>query len=547
MRKIPILIFLQFILTGAFSQVFTDSNLPIVVINTIGQPIHDDTKINCDMGIIYNGPGIRNYLTDPYNNYNGKIGIELRGSTSQQYPKKSYGVETRDSSFLKLNVSLLGMPEENDWILYGAYPDKTLMRNEITFDLFSKMQPWSPRFVYCELTINGDYKGVYSLLERIKRDENRIDIATLDSNDIAGDSLTGGYIIKIDKLTGNSLSTWTSPYQDKLLYLFHDPEDIELTIEQQNYIEDYVTDFEDAVYGPDFSDSTTGFRAFVDVRTFADFFIMQELGRTVDGYRSSSFMYKDKWSNGGKLKCGPMWDFNLSYGNADYCSAYDTTGWQYNFADICWDFPTEPPNWWPRMLEDTAYANFVKCRWIIYRNGILNTDTINNWIDSIALYLDESKERNFERWDIIGEYVNWNYFIGDSYEEEIDYLKWWFKARSEWLDANLPGNCNMDDYLATDGKPVLITVGIDDLEIVSSNIFPNPFSTVATFVFNSTHHTERTLFIYNVLGGLVKQIIIPQGSNTATITWDQLSNGIYFYELKENSVMVSSGRMMLSN
>jgi len=518
---------------------FTDSNLPIVVINTYGQTIIDEEKITCEMGIINNGAGVRNYITDAYNDYFGSIGIELRGSTSQQYPKKSYGVETRDSAGLKLNVAILGMPSENDWVLYGAYPDKTLMRNEITFDIFSRMQPWSPRHVYCELVLDGSYKGVYSFMERIKRDENRIDIATLDSNDIAGDSLTGGYIFKIDKLTGSSITTWTSPYQDKLLYLYHDPEDIELTIEQSEYLKNYVTAYEDVVYSAYFSDPDSGFRAYIDVSTFADFFLMQELGRTVDGYRSSSFMYKDKDSKGGKLKCGPMWDFNLSYGNADYCDAYDTTGWQYNFASVCPDFPTEPPHWWPVLLEDVAYQRLVRCRWNELRGTILHTDTINAWIDSVAAYLDEAQTRNFEKWDILGTYVNWNYFIGANYEEEINYLKWWFKARSEWLDINLPtiaGECGLEP-IVFDG-PV---VGIETFETVQTHIYPNPFHNSATFQFSSTTPETQILIIYSVLGNIVKKIKVPANVTSIKVTSENWSPGIYLFRLINDKETITSG------
>ncbi len=521
------------------AQDFTDSNLPIVVINTFGQNIIDEEKITCEMGIINNGPGVRNYLTDPYNDYFGDIGIELRGSTSQQYPKKSYGVETRDSLGFKLNTSILGMPSENDWILYGAYPDKSLMRNEITFSIFSRMQPWSPRYVYCELVLNGAYRGVYTFIERIKRDDNRIAIATLDSNDTAGDSLTGGYIFKIDKLTGSSITTWTSPYQDKLLYLYHDPEDIELTIEQSEYIKDYVTAFENAVYGPDFSDPEIGFRAYIDMSTFADFFLMQELGRTVDGYRSSSFMYKDKDSNGGKLKCGPMWDFNLSYGNADYCDAYDTTGWQYNFATVCPDFTTEPPHWWPVLLEDPGYRRLVKCRWNELRSTILHTDSINAWIDSVAAYLEESQSRNFEKWDILGTYVNWNYFVGDTYAEEIDYLKWWFKARSEWLDENLPtiaGECGIEPIEHED--PV---DGIEEFDIAKLHIYPNPFNTSATFEFSTLTSENRVLLIYTVMGDLVKEIIVPANVKSITVTAENLSSGVYLFKLIDNRDTLTTG------
>ncbi len=544
MNKFLLLTLSLFIAKLSLAQVsFTDSNLPIIIIDTDGDTIIDEEKITSNMGIIWNGPGIRNYTADPFNNYNGKIGIEIRGSTSQQYPKKSYGLETRDSLGNRLNVALLGMPSENDWVLYGAYPDKSLMRNEITFHLFSKMQPWSPRFVFCELVINDQYMGVYSLVERIKRDKNRLDIAELDSNDIEGDSLTGGYIIKIDKLTGSSLTTWTSPYQDKLQFLCHDPEDVELHDEQFDYIKNYVTDFENTIYSDIFMNPVFGYRSYIDVNSFIYFFIMQELGRTVDGYRSSSFMFKDK---GEKLCAGPMWDFNLSYGNADYCDAYDTTGWQYNFADICDYFTTEPPNWWERFLEDTTYTRQMKCRWEELRAGILHTDSINNWIDSVANYLDESQERNFTEWDILGEYVNWNYFIGDSYQEEIDYLKWWFKARSAWMDVHLPGNCPAlgRDSIGIAGVDTIET-GIENFYDLNSMVYPNPFSSSSNFVFDAPLLTVSYLIIYNILGEKIKEIIILPGERSAVIFRDQLSAGMYFYELVDQVSRLAEGKFMI--
>ena len=169
-----VLILVSFDLYG---QVFTDSNLPIVVLSTENnQPIVDDPRIVAHMGIIDNGTGVRNYLTDPFTNYDGRIEIEIRGSTSQQYPKKGYGFETQDSLGNKIQVAVLGMPPENDWILYGPYPDKTLIRNVLTFDLARKMGHYAADTRYCELVLNGDYRGVYIMMERIKRDVNRVNI-----------------------------------------------------------------------------------------------------------------------------------------------------------------------------------------------------------------------------------------------------------------------------------------------------------------------------------------------------------------------------------
>ncbi len=519
MKKITSLLFYLLCINLSFAQVnFTDSNLPIVVINTNGQEIPDDPKITCDMGIIWNGDGERNYLSDSFNDYNGKIGIEIRGSTSQQYPKKGYGLETRDELGNNLNVSLLGMPTENDWILYGAYPDKSLMRNEITYALFFDIQDWSPRYVYCELVINDEYLGVYTLMEKIKRDDDRIDIARLDEDDIAGDSLTGGYIIKIDKTTGASSETWISDYQDKLKFLYHDPQYDEMQIQQLNYIENYVRDFEDAVYSPEFEDSLVGYRAYINVGSFIDFMLMQELGRTVDGYRSSSFMYKDKDSKGGKLTCGPMWDFNLSYGNADYCEAFDTIGWQYEFAEACPWFNTEPPEWWPRLLEDTTFSNELQCRWLYLRSTILSTEYINNWIDSTAQYLDESQERNFTKWPILGEYVNWNYFVGETYEEEIDYLKWWFQSRSAILDEHLPGNCN------------IVLVDVEEKAVDQAvSVFPNP----TRGLLYTTASADATIRLFGVGGNEIK-VALSNGQ----IDLHHLSPGFYVLSINGQAYKV---------
>src|ERR1051325_729327 len=191
---------------------FSSSNLPIVVINTNSQTIPDEPKITCGLGIIYNGIGVRNYLTDPFNNYNGKIAIEVRGSSSQMFPKKCFGFETLNTNGTKKDTLILGMPAEHDWILSASYSDKTFMRNFLSYKLYRDFGRYAPRTQFCELVIDGQYQGVYILMERIKRDKNRVDIAKLNNWENAGDSLTGGYIIKIDKMTGNSGAGWTSPY-----------------------------------------------------------------------------------------------------------------------------------------------------------------------------------------------------------------------------------------------------------------------------------------------------------------------------------------------
>ena len=160
-----------------YAQSFTSSNLPIVVINTNGQDIPDDPKIEADMGIIYNGPGVRNNLTDPFNDYNGKIGIEIRGQSSQMFPMKSYGVELHNNDGNSIDASILGMPEESDWVLYAPYTDKILMRNVLAYTLSTQMGHWAARCHFVEMFRNGEDNGCYGLMEKIKLGRGRVDIA----------------------------------------------------------------------------------------------------------------------------------------------------------------------------------------------------------------------------------------------------------------------------------------------------------------------------------------------------------------------------------
>ena len=431
-----------------WNGVLTSSNLPIIVINTNNVTIPDTPKIAAQMGIIYNGEGVRNYMTDPFNNYNNKIGIELRGSTSQGFPQKQYSIETRDVNGLEHDTVVLGMPEENSWILYAPYDDKTCMRNAMTYDFANKIGHYAVRTKFCELVLNGQYMGIYVWMEKIKRDANRVDIAKLTTADTIGDQLTGGYIIKIDKPTGEGGTTgWNSNYMATstkyihFLYQYPDPADI--LIQQKNYIKAYVDSFEVALKATNFTNPTSGYRKYMSVTSFIDYFIMNEVSRNVDGYRLSTFLYKDKYSNGGKLHIGPVWDYNIAWWNANYCSGSSTTGWAYNFNSVCTD-NYMVPFWWARLMQDTTFKSNLKCRWTELRQTVLSIPSIFSYIDSTVSLLNEAQVRHFTKWPILGVYTwpNPNP-IPTSYPGEITAMKTWIQNRITWLDANMPGSYSL--------------------------------------------------------------------------------------------------------
>ena len=455
-----LVIFFDFLGTNPGDQWFIDdvlclsedtpgltTNLPIIIINTNGVDIPDEPKITANMGIIDNGQGNMNNQYDPPNDYDGFVGIEIRGQSSQMFPKKSYAFETRDEDGENLNVAILGMPTENDWILYAPYSDKSMLRNFISFYMGSKLGSYCTRMAYCEVIINNDYKGVYILMEKIKRDDNRVNIAKLKPEDIAGDELTGGYIVKVDKIDPDfqygtdgwkSIPTPAYPNAMNIIFQFYYPKAEDIVQQQRNYIEDYITTSENVLTNSSFADANCGYKSYFNSASFVDQMILCEISKEVDKYRYSTYFYKEKDSDGGKLFAGPAWDFNLGYSNVDYWPpGNDYTGWRYSMVE---------PNdwsimfWWKRMMEDPYFRDLFYTRWQELRDNELSNDKIEYAIDSIVEYVDEAQHRNYERWPILGQYVWPNYnWQGNDYNDEVAFFETWLFNRLNWIDNNIPG------------------------------------------------------------------------------------------------------------
>lgn len=425
------------------------TKLPIMSINTLGQTIVDDPRIICDMQLIWNGPGAMNCIYDPANNYNGKISIEFRGSSSQGFPKKPYGFSTLLSSgTADSNVSLLGMPEENDWVLLNPYTDKTFMRDVMIHDLGRAMGWYTSRASFLELIINGQYQGVYVLLEKIKRDDERVDIAKLTNTMNSGDALTGGYIFKIDKITGNSGGGWSTTQGVSIQN--HDPEWNEVTPQQNSYLQNYINNFESVLWGANATNPNTGYRKLANVYSFADFFILNEVSNNIDGYRLSTYIHKDRDSRCGRFTMGPFWDFNLSFGNADYCNGYPTNGWQ--MYQGCGDGSSK---WINRMLQDQWFKNLLRCRYDELRASILSTTALHARVDTYANYVRQAAARDSAKWQTIGNYIWPNGWVANSWQGEIDSMKLWITNRMNWIDANIyptlqPCNSTLNMSLSID-------------------------------------------------------------------------------------------------
>jgi hypothetical protein len=206
-----------------------------------------------------------------------------------------------------------------------------------------------------------------------------------------------------------------------------------MSLQQLDYIKHFVDSFEYALDGPNFVDSLIGYSKYIDVNSFIDFYIVNELSKNPDGYRHSTFIYKDRDDNGGKLTMGPLWDFNMAYG---WNIPHDTDGWvEDDYLAI------SNPFWFSRLLDDTMYQNKLKCRWEYLRAKTLHKDSLFNFIDSISFYLDSAQQRNFQKWHVLGPLNDFSYSFHVFYQKEIDILKAWLEARLVWLDSNMLGNC----------------------------------------------------------------------------------------------------------
>ena len=404
------------------------SALPIVVIETEAGHIPDEPKTTARMRVVDNGPDERNAVGDAPTGYDGWVGIERRGSSSSRFPKKQYAVETRHEDGSNREVSLLGLPPEDDWVLYAPYSDKSLVRNALAFHLGRATGRYASRWRFCEVVLDGDYQGVYLLLESVEAGGDRVALADTDS-------LGGGVLFKLDKRTGGG-ETWPSrdPVTGQFVrYQFHDPEADELSEAQRDEVEASFDAMEEATASGGLDALGAEGSGHIDLDSFVDYVLVSEVTKNVDAYRISTYFHRP--AVGAPIHAGPLWDYNLAFGNADYGAAADPEGFQYATPYTSDTYPI--PSWFSRVVQSSPFQDRLRERWADLRAGPLHTDTLGAWIDATTARLDEAQTRNFERWPILDEDVWPNAFVGGSYPAEVGYLRTWLTERLAWLDGEL--------------------------------------------------------------------------------------------------------------
>ena len=488
----------KMVCTAAFclasSAIAQTYDLPIIFIDTKGVCLDNtkNDKLPATMSVL---DAATNNVADSAKGTHYDIGIKVRGQSSAKFPKPGYSVEVRDEQGEGMDVSLLGLPPADDWVLHGPYVDKSLIRNALAHWLFRQAGHYSPRTKHFDLYINGVYRGVYVLIEKIKRGKYRVNVSKLKETDIAGDSLTGGYIWAFDKTGTNTggmgmedINKEGFKTADGINVIMHYPKKENLQSQQQAYLKKYLDDLENIFK----SGSKKGYENYVDMVSAYDYVLHEEVTNNADSYWCSFFLHKPKDSKGGKVTLGPAWDFNLAMSNGtspenggnnggnnggwnmwgggdNGFGSSGTTGWQIESSQkVNGGSGLKAPIWLTGMWKDSDYQRELKKRWAELRSGVWHTKTMDAYLDSMKTYLMKAADRNFKRWPNLGKssgqgdsdpepmkYCNqnqggnnggmWGFgggmpmggYNADTWDGEFEHLRKKMKERMAWMDQQL--------------------------------------------------------------------------------------------------------------
>lgn len=439
-------IFTSCCLMAGFSLAQT-VDLPIVFVDTKAKCLDNkvNEKIPATMRVL---DAATNNVADSAKGTLYDIGIKVRGQSSAMFPKPGYSVEVRDEKGEGIDVSMFGLPPADDWVFHGPYVDKSMMRNSLAHWLFRQAGRYSPRTKHFDLYINGVYRGVYVLIEKIKRGKYRVDVSKLKETDIEGDDVTGGYIWAFDKTGTNTGGAGSGAVEkegfatsDGLNVILHYPKKDKIQKQQEDYLKKYLNELEGLFKN---GGNGNGYDKYVDVASAVDYVLHQEVTNNADSYWCSFFLHKPKDSKDGKVTLGPPWDFNLAMSNGSApengggnngggwnmggfggfggmggmggFGSSGTSGWQIensskqiadgNNNGGMWNFggsSLKAPRWLTSMWKNQSYQSELKKRWAELRSGVWHTKTLDVYLDSMKTYLKNAADRNFKRWPNLGQ------------------------------------------------------------------------------------------------------------------------------------------------
>jgi spore coat protein CotH len=372
------------------------TGLPIIYLTTSGSGPIDSKEDYVEGNVTIKGG--RNFADAP----SSVMKIRGRGNSTWEHPKKPFQMKLDDKS------TFLDMPSKKKWLFLAEYSDKTMLRNTITFEMgYLSNLEWTPKSTFAEVYINDEYNGTYNITEKVEEGSNRVDI---------GDN---GFLLEIDQLERQD-SDDVYFYTNKFLVAIKEPS-LNWDDQQYTYIKAYINEFEAALFASNFTDPINGYAKYIDIDSFVDWYLINEITKNVDARSFSSIYFN--LVPGEKIKMGPLWDFDLSFGNVDYADSEYYNG-----------FWIKDNPWISRLFDDNAFVEKVKTRFIYFQN---NQNLIMDKIDAYAIKLNLAQQENDDKWETLGKFVWPNPVIFDTYNEEVTHLKTWYSQRMTWLDGAL--------------------------------------------------------------------------------------------------------------
>ena len=367
------------------------THLPLVQIQTNGQELSFEEEILSTLSITDNEGG-HNHL-DSKPTLQTDMLIKMRGHSSKYFEKKQYRLtfvdtagydhQTGDLQRLEhVQHEVMGMPSESEWILNGPFLDKTLLRNYLMYNLSGEIMEWAPNVRYCEVMLDGEYQGIYLMLETVKVDKERVNLNKLNEKNIQTSYLLNRERVGDTSYPLDNFGTYTGKTNYELGVVYPGIRSGR-TQEHMEYIRQDIGAFEKMLYSLDYDHQKRGYKSAIDVQSFVDYFILNEFAMNIDGGELSTYVYKDVRS---KYKMGPVWDFNNGFDNYQECvMPYD-------------EFYMIDKSWYVMLLRDEQFVEQIISRYNQLRQGILAEEKLMNVIDETICFLGPALERNEARW-----------------------------------------------------------------------------------------------------------------------------------------------------
>jgi len=418
------------------------SNLPVFLIDLNGKQIAKGVETVGELQVIEDHDGSLKDLASREVTTQSPVSLEIHGDSTANIAKKSYRLELVDHRQKDRDLPLLGLPPGSDWVLHSCGFDQTCLRNVLVYELGRQFGHYAPRTRFIELFVDDEYQGLYVLIERVRRDNDRVNLPRPARTEADGD-ITGGYIFKMDlgegRPTDQVARDWVSPVTPTV-YSYHYPRFDQITGAQKAYLRDHVSRFEALMRSGKWNDAHAGYRQWLHLPSWVDFALMQELSMNPDAYFKSVYLQKWPRAMGDKLAIGPFWDFDLAFGAAEFRHARNVEAWghtmnRFGGEHVLYDPPGQVPfvpEYWERLWADAAFHQDLRCRWQELRQGPLHVDTLHTMIDGWVEQLAVALPRDVARWSDLRE---------DGHHGGHEDLKVLLSKRLSWMDANLPGTC----------------------------------------------------------------------------------------------------------